>query len=84
MVFSGKWKGVDVAVKRFIKQVYICATFQNMQGLLFCLLCFFSKEAYIPLLFIQTFDESTLLGFRAEMAFLAELHHPNLVLVIGK
>jgi serine/threonine protein kinase len=50
MVFKGKWKGVDVAVKRFIK---------------------------------QTLDERRLLEFRAEMAFLSELHHPNIVLFIG-
>jgi hypothetical protein len=42
VVYRGKWKGVDVAVKRFI-----------------------------------------MLEFRAEMAFLSELHHPNIVLFIG-
>jgi serine/threonine protein kinase len=50
MVYRGKWKGVDVAVKRFIK---------------------------------QQLDERRLLEFRAEMAFLSELHHPNIVLFIG-
>jgi serine/threonine protein kinase len=50
VVFKGKWKGVDVAVKRFIK---------------------------------QQLDERRLLEFRAEMAFLSELHHPNVVLFIG-
>jgi serine/threonine protein kinase len=50
VVYRGKWKGVDVAVKRFIK---------------------------------QQLDERRLLEFRAEMAFLSELHHPNIVLFIG-
>jgi serine/threonine protein kinase len=50
VVYKGKWKGVDVAVKRFIK---------------------------------QQLDERRLLEFRAEMAFLSELHHPNIVLFIG-
>jgi serine/threonine protein kinase len=50
VVYRGKWKGVDVAVKRFIK---------------------------------QKLDERRMLEFRAEMAFLAELHHPNIVLFIG-
>jgi serine/threonine protein kinase len=50
VVFRGKWKGVDVAVKRFIK---------------------------------QKLDERRMLEFRAEMALLAELHHPNIVLFIG-
>ncbi len=50
VVFRGKWKGVDISVKRFIK---------------------------------QKLDERSLLEFRAEMAFLAELHHPNIVLFIG-
>jgi serine/threonine protein kinase len=50
MVFKGKWKGVEVAVKRFIK---------------------------------QKLDERHMLEFRAEMAFLSELHHPNIVLFIG-
>jgi serine/threonine protein kinase/ABC-type phosphate transport system substrate-binding protein len=50
MVYKGKWKGVEVAVKRFIK---------------------------------QKLDERHMLDFRAEMAFLSELHHPNIVLFIG-
>jgi serine/threonine protein kinase len=50
VVFKGKWKGVEVAVKRFIK---------------------------------QKLDERRMLEFRAEMAFLSELHHPNIVLFIG-
>jgi serine/threonine protein kinase len=50
VVFRGKWKGVEVAVKRFIK---------------------------------QKLDERRMLEFRAEMAFLSELHHPNIVLFIG-
>jgi len=50
VVFKGTWKGVDVAVKRFIK---------------------------------QNLDERRLLEFRAEMAFLSELHHPNIILFIG-
>ncbi len=50
MVYKGTWKGVEVAVKRFIK---------------------------------QNLDERRLLEFRAEMAFLSELHHPNIVLFIG-
>ena len=50
VVFRGKWKGVDIAVKRFIK---------------------------------QKLDERRMLEFRAEMAFLSELHHPNIVLFIG-
>jgi len=50
VVFKGVWKGVEVAVKRFIK---------------------------------QNLDERRLLEFRAEMAFLSELHHPNIVLFIG-
>ncbi|ELR20409.1 serine/threonine protein kinase, putative [Acanthamoeba castellanii str. Neff] len=49
-VYVGRWKGVEVAVKRFIK---------------------------------QQLDERRLLEFRAEMAFLSELHHPNIVLFIG-
>jgi serine/threonine protein kinase len=49
-VLRGKWKGVEVAVKRFIK---------------------------------QKLDERRMLEFRAEMAFLSELHHPNIVLFIG-
>lgn len=31
----------------------------------------------------QTLDERRMLEFRAEMAFLSELHHPNIVLFIG-
>ncbi len=50
VVYRGKWKGVDVAVKRFIK---------------------------------QKLDERRMLEFRAETAFLSELHHPNIVLFIG-
>jgi serine/threonine protein kinase len=50
VVYRGRWKGVDVAVKRFIK---------------------------------QKLDERLMLEFRAEMAFLSELHHPNIVLFIG-
>jgi len=50
VVLRGKWKGVEVAVKRFIK---------------------------------QKLDERRMLEFRAEMAFLSELHHPNIVLFIG-
>jgi serine/threonine protein kinase len=50
VVYRGKWKGVDVAVKRFIQ---------------------------------QKLDERRMLEFRAEMAFLSELHHPNIVLFIG-
>jgi hypothetical protein len=50
VVHRGKWKGVEVAVKRFIN---------------------------------QKLDERRMLEFRAEMAFLSELHHPNIVLFIG-
>jgi hypothetical protein len=50
MVYRAKWKGIDVAVKRFIK---------------------------------QKLDERTMLEFRAEVALLSELHHPNIVLFIG-
>ncbi len=50
LVFHGKWKGIDVAVKRFIK---------------------------------QNLTERSLLEFRAEMAILSELHHPNIVLFVG-
>ncbi len=50
VVYRGKWKGVEVAVKRFIK---------------------------------QKLDERSMLEFRAEMALLSELHHPNIVLFIG-
>ncbi len=50
VVYRGKWKGMDIAVKRFIK---------------------------------QKLDERSMLEFGAEMAFLSELHHPNIVLFIG-
>lgn len=50
VVYRGKWKGVEVAVKKFVK---------------------------------QKLDERCMLEFRAEMAFLSELHHPNIVLFIG-
>jgi serine/threonine protein kinase len=50
VVYRGRWKGVEVAVKRFIK---------------------------------QKFNERRMLEFRAEMAFLSQLHHPNIVLFIG-
>jgi tRNA A-37 threonylcarbamoyl transferase component Bud32 len=50
VVFKGSWKGVDVAVKRFIK---------------------------------QKLDERHLLEFRAEVACLSEMRHPNIVLFIG-
>lgn len=50
VVYHGKWKGVEVAVKRFVK---------------------------------QKLDERRMLEFRAEMAFLSELHHPNIILFIG-
>jgi serine/threonine protein kinase len=50
VVYRGRWKGVEVAVKRFVK---------------------------------QKLDERRMLEFRAEMAFLSELHHPNIVLFIG-
>jgi serine/threonine protein kinase len=50
VVYRGKWKGIEVAAKRFIK---------------------------------QKLDERRMLEFRAEMAFLSELHHPNIVLFIG-
>jgi serine/threonine protein kinase/2',3'-cyclic-nucleotide 2'-phosphodiesterase (5'-nucleotidase family) len=49
-VYRGTWKGVDVAVKRFIN---------------------------------QRMTEKVMLGFRAEVAFLSELHHPNVVMFIG-
>jgi serine/threonine protein kinase len=49
-VYRGKWKGVDVAVKRFIN---------------------------------QRINERVMLGFRAEVALLSELQHPNIVLFIG-
>jgi class 3 adenylate cyclase/tRNA A-37 threonylcarbamoyl transferase component Bud32 len=50
VVFKGTWKGIDVAVKRFIK---------------------------------QRLDERHLLEFRAEVACLSEMRHPNIVLFIG-
>jgi len=50
IVYRGVWKGVDVAIKRFIK---------------------------------QKLDERHLLEFRAEVACLSELRHPNIVLFIG-
>jgi tRNA A-37 threonylcarbamoyl transferase component Bud32 len=50
VVHRGRWKGVEVAVKRFIK---------------------------------QKLDERHMLEFRAEVALLSELHHPNIVLFIG-
>jgi len=50
VVYKGRWKGVDVAVKKFVK---------------------------------QKLDESHMLEFRAEMAFLSECHHPNIILFIG-
>ncbi|QTF49773.1 putative serine/threonine-protein kinase/receptor [Acanthamoeba polyphaga mimivirus] len=50
IVFNGKWKGVDVAVKKFVK---------------------------------QKLSETQLLEFRAEMAFLSELKHSNIVTFIG-
>jgi hypothetical protein len=50
LVHRGRWRGVEVAVKRFIT---------------------------------QKLDERRMLEFRAEMAFLSELHHPNIVLFIG-
>jgi len=50
VVYRAKWKGVDVAVKKFIK---------------------------------QKLSERSMLEFRAETAFLSELHHPNIVMFIG-
>lgn len=50
IVFKGKWKGMDVAVKKFIN---------------------------------QRLEERRMLEFRAEMAFLSELQHPNVVVFIG-
>jgi len=50
IVYRGRWKGIDVAVKRFIK---------------------------------QKLTESRMLEFRSEMAFLSQLHHPNVLFVIG-
>lgn len=51
VVYEGKWKGIWVAVKRFVK---------------------------------QKLDERGMLEFRAETAILSQLHHPNIVLFIGK
>lgn len=50
IVYRGRWKGIDVAVKRLIKQ-------------------------QIP--------ESSMLELRAEIATLAELHHPNVLVFVG-
>eukprot|EP01087_Luapelamoeba_hula_P014010 TRINITY_DN4045_c1_g1_i2.p1 TRINITY_DN4045_c1_g1~~TRINITY_DN4045_c1_g1_i2.p1 ORF type:complete len:1175 (+),score=133.84 TRINITY_DN4045_c1_g1_i2:590-4114(+) len=50
MVYKARWKAIDVAVKRFMK---------------------------------QQLSERHLLDFRAEVAFLSEMHHPNIVLFIG-
>eukprot|EP01087_Luapelamoeba_hula_P003945 TRINITY_DN138_c0_g1_i2.p1 TRINITY_DN138_c0_g1~~TRINITY_DN138_c0_g1_i2.p1 ORF type:complete len:1733 (-),score=273.96 TRINITY_DN138_c0_g1_i2:43-5241(-) len=50
IVYKARWRGVDVAVKRFIK---------------------------------QKLSERHMLDFRAEVAFLSEMHHPNIVLFIG-
>ena len=50
LVYKAKWKGVEVAVKRFIQ---------------------------------QKLSERQMLEFRAEVAFLAEMHHPNIILFIG-
>eukprot|EP01087_Luapelamoeba_hula_P023922 TRINITY_DN8936_c0_g1_i2.p1 TRINITY_DN8936_c0_g1~~TRINITY_DN8936_c0_g1_i2.p1 ORF type:complete len:520 (+),score=68.23 TRINITY_DN8936_c0_g1_i2:242-1801(+) len=50
VVYKARWKGVDVAVKRFIK---------------------------------QKLSERHKVDFRAEVAFLSEMHHPNIVLFIG-
>lgn len=50
IVYHGKWKNVEVAVKRFIN---------------------------------QKLTERRLLEFRAEMASLSELSHPNIVVFIG-
>ncbi|AVL95162.1 putative serine/threonine protein kinase receptor [Moumouvirus australiensis] len=49
-VYSGKWKGVEVAVKKFVK---------------------------------QKLSEKQMLDFRAEVALLSELSHPNIVVFIG-
>lgn len=51
LVYHAKWKGVDVAVKKFIK---------------------------------QKMNERRLLEIRAEAALLSELHHPHIVMFIGK
>nr|UMO78490.1 Serine/threonine protein kinase [Pandoravirus belohorizontensis] len=50
VVYRGRWKGVDVAVKRLAK---------------------------------QRLTERAALDFRAEVAFLSELNHPNVVLFVG-
>jgi serine/threonine protein kinase len=50
VVYRGRWKNVDVAVKRFAK---------------------------------QRLGERRLLEFRAEVAFLSELRHPNIVVFVG-
>ncbi len=50
MVYRARWKGINVAVKRFVR---------------------------------QKLDERLMLEFRAEVALLSELHHPNIVLFIG-
>eukprot|EP01087_Luapelamoeba_hula_P003949 TRINITY_DN138_c0_g2_i1.p1 TRINITY_DN138_c0_g2~~TRINITY_DN138_c0_g2_i1.p1 ORF type:complete len:1696 (-),score=223.93 TRINITY_DN138_c0_g2_i1:132-5219(-) len=50
VVYKAKWKGVEVAAKRFVK---------------------------------QKMSERHMLEFRAEVAFLSEMHHPNIVLFIG-
>ncbi|AVK76543.1 serine-threonine kinase [Pandoravirus neocaledonia] len=50
VVYRGRWKGVDVAVKRLAK---------------------------------QRLTERRALDFRAEVAFLSELNHPNVVLFVG-
>lgn len=49
-VFKGKWKGMVVAVKKFLN---------------------------------QKIDERRLLELRTEMAFMSELRHPNVVMLIG-
>ncbi|AGO84667.2 Serine/threonine protein kinase [Pandoravirus salinus] len=50
VVYRGRWKNIDVAVKRFAK---------------------------------QRLGEQRLLEFRAEVAFLSELRHPNVVVFVG-
>ncbi|AVL94173.1 putative serine/threonine protein kinase receptor [Megavirus vitis] len=50
LVYQGEWKGINVAVKKFVK---------------------------------QKLDENQMLEFRAEMAFLSQLQHPNIVMFIG-
>ncbi|AQN68650.1 protein tyrosine kinase (PTK) family protein [Saudi moumouvirus] len=50
IVYNGKWKGVEVAVKKFVK---------------------------------QKLTEKQMLDFRAEVALLSELSHPNIVVFIG-